>query len=315
MKKMVGIVITIIMIATFSVPVFADVIPDEGANSDTPQFTTAERREPELLPQEILDEFEEGMTIEDFLIRNQGPIPNALLEYADMIVTVVVQLDKPSLIEYVNQVGIGRSDRAEDQKAYVAELETDQADVLSEITAGRASDVQQIGESFTKVLNGFMLNVPASMVNEIRAISGVKAVTKAPEYKLNLSVSVPLIGAEDIWEDLGYTGEGVTIAVIDTGIDYTHAMFGGSGDPADYAANDPDIVEEGTFPTEKVIGGYDFAGTNYNPGDTDHPENQIPVPDDDPLDENGHGTHVASTAAVLMPVLGVVLPRMLCCMR
>ncbi len=290
MKKMLGIVITLVLLVTFSVPVLANVIPDEGAGSDTPEFTTPEWTEPELLPQEILDAFEGGMSIEEFLIRNTGPIPNALLDYADMPVTVVVLLEKPSLIEYVNESGLSRGDNTVEQADYVAQLESDQAAVLSEITVGRAADVQQIGESFTKVLNGFMLNVPASMVNEIRAISGVKSVSQAPEYEINLGESIPLIGADAVWNDLGFTGEGVEIAVIDTGIDYTHAMLGGSGDPADYAANDPAIVELGSFPNAKVIGGYDFAGTDYTAG-------EVPVPDDDPLDENGHGTHVASTAA------------------
>ena len=173
-------------------------------------------------------------------------------------------------------------------------MESEQAAVLGQISAGREADVQQIGASFTKVLNGFMLNLPANMVNEIRAIPGVKSVSRAPEYKINLESSVPLIGASDVWADYSDTGEGVTIAVIDTGIDYTHAMFGGSGIAADYELNDPAIVEEGSFPTAKVIGGYDFAGTDYDAGDD---VNYIPVPDDDPLDEGGHGTHVASTAA------------------
>lgn len=291
MKKIHAIVFTVILLVTLAVtPVIARVTPSESADSLPPEFTQAERPEPELLPQEILDEFEGGMTIEEFLIRNEGPIPNALLDYADMPVTIVVLLDKPSLIEYVNEADLDRGDNTVAQADYVDQLKSDQAAVLSEITAGRAGDVQQIGESFTKVLNGFMLNVPANMVNEIRETPGVKSVSRAPEYELNLANSVPLIGADDVWSDLGYTGEGVTIAVIDTGIDYTHAMFGGSGFPADYAGNDPDVVEPGSFPTAKVIGGYDFAGTDYMAG-------EVPVPDDDPLDENGHGTHVASTAA------------------
>ena len=53
--------------------------------------------------------------------------------------------------------------------------------------------------------------------------------------------------------------------------------WGGSGDPLDYSGNDPDVIEAGTFPNAKVIGGYDFAGTAYT-GD------EVPVPDDDPLD-------------------------------
>jgi minor extracellular serine protease Vpr len=38
------------------------------------------------------------------------------------------------------------------------------------------------------------------------------------------------------------------------------AAFGGSGDPAEYAANDPTQVEPGTFPTAKLAGGFDCAG-------------------------------------------------------
>jgi subtilisin family serine protease len=290
MKKMLGIAITLVLLVTFSVPVLANVIPDEGASSDTPEFSSPEWTEPELLPQEILDAFEGGMSIEEFLSRNQGPIPNALLDYVDQPVTVIVQLEKPSLIEYVTEAGLSRGDNTLAQEDYVAQLKSDQAAVLSEITAGRASDVHQIGESLTMALNGFMLNVPANMINEIRAISGVKAVSQAPEYQINLGDSIPLIGADLVWGELDYTGEGVEIAVIDTGIDYTHAMLGGSGIAADYTANDPDIIEPGSFPNAKVVGGYDFAGTDYMAG-------EIPVPDDDPLDENGHGTHVASTAA------------------
>ena len=58
----------------------------------------------------------------------------------------------------------------------------------------------------------------------------------------------------------GLYGKGIKVAVLDSGIDYTHAELGGSGNPADFAANDPNIIEPGTFPTAKVVGGYDFVG-------------------------------------------------------
>jgi subtilisin family serine protease len=61
----------------------------------------------------------------------------------------------------------------------------------------------------------------------------------------------------------GFTGNGIKVAVLDSGIDYTHAALGGSGNPADFAANNPDIVEPGTFPTAKVVGGYDFVGGKW----------------------------------------------------
>ena len=87
-------------------------------------------------------------------------------------------------------------------------------------------------------------------------------------HKLNES-SVPFIGAPDVWHDFGARGQGMVVADVDTGVDYTHANFGGSGDPQDYADNDPNFVEPGTFPTQKVIGGYDFVGSNYDVLDAD----------------------------------------------
>ena len=295
MKKVLGIVFTMVLLFFFIVSPFMTGVEASANSEGIPEdFVEAEHPEPELVSQEVIDAFDGGMSIEEFLIRNQGPIPTALMEYADLPVTVVVQLEKPSLIEYVNQQGMSRDSEPTDQQGYVAELESDQAAVLGQIGAGREADVQQIGESFTKVLNGFMLKVPVRMVNEIRAISGVAAVSRAPEHKINLDRSVSLIGASEVWNSSGATGSGVTVAVIDTGIDYTHAAFGGSDDPTDYAENDPTIIEDGTFPTTRVIGGYDFAGTAYDASDD---LNNIPVPDEDPLDEGGHGTHVASIIA------------------
>src|SRR5207249_9871654 len=76
----------------------------------------------------------------------------------------------------------------------------------------------------------------------------------------SLDNGVPFILGGESYADLGADGTGMRIAIIDTGIDYTHADLGGSGNPADYAANDPTVIEPGTFPTSKVIGGTDLVG-------------------------------------------------------
>jgi len=98
-------------------------------------------------------------------------------------------------------------------------------------------------------------------------------------------------------------GDGVVIAVVGSGVDYTHAHLGGPGTADAYAGNNPELVEPGSFPTAKVIGGYDFAGTRYSAACPDVPLPDMechrrPRPDGDPLDGvDGVGTTMAGVAA------------------
>ena len=105
---------------------------------------------------------------------------------------------------------------------------------------------------------------------------------------------MPYIHGDSAWGG-GLTGDGVTVAIIDTGLDYYHANFGGSGDPADFAADNGLTIGTPAFPNAKVIGGTDFVGDAYDAGADGAAS--IPHPDPDPLDCNGHGSHVGGTAA------------------
>ena len=121
---------------------------------------------------------------------------------------------------------------------------------------------------------------------------GVRSVGRVELHTVDNIDSVPWVGAPAVWSKIG-RGENISIGIIDTGIDYTHADFGGSGNVAEYTANNKNVIEPGTFPTAKVKGGFDFAGPTYNANDP----TSVPQPDPDPLDGNGHGSHVAGTAA------------------
>ncbi len=138
-------------------------------------------------------------------------------------------------------------------------------------------------------LNAVFAEIDASALARLAANANVASIRLVHDFEVDLSETVPYIGATAV-HGAGFDGTGVTVAVLDSGIDYTHVEFGGSGSVAEYDANDPTIIEPGTFPTAKVIGGYDFVGNDWY-GSAGPAE----APDPDPLDSGpggGHGTHV-----------------------
>ncbi|MGE5461239.1 MAG: S8 family serine peptidase [Solirubrobacterales bacterium] len=177
------------------------------------------------------------------------------------------------------------------------------ADALSSQTAA-IRQVESLGGSvvfrYSLLVNAFSVQMSADAARALAArpdVRLVEPVTIVRALETENSDSVPFIGATKVNQKLGVKGKGMTVAVVDTGVDYTHADFGGAGTVAAYQANDPAIIEPGTFPTSKVIGGYDFVGQNYDVLD-DLTTNDVPVPDPDPLDDaidGQHGSHVAGT--------------------
>jgi len=250
-------------------------------------------RQYEALPQEVIDAFEGGMTVDEFLAQNKGPVPMALWDLTDQKIAVIIEMAAPALISKLLADGkTPESATAAPQQNYVAELLKAQEPLTAKIAAVGGDVLGQ----YTKVYNGVLALVPGKQLNGLRSLPGVKTIHQAPKYEPTLSASVPLIHAPEVWNSPeAYDGAGVDVAIIDTGIDYTHAALGGIGTAQAYADNNPDIIETDSFPTTKVVGGWDFAGTNYDANGTGPA--LIPVPDPDPLDENSHGTHVASTAA------------------
>ncbi len=174
----------------------------------------------------------------------------------------------------------------------------------------------QILASYSRIINGFSIKVPwrfrdrfNDLVASNNALSADQRILNRPDPELvgqNFSFaadkpvwgdvsSVEFMGIPNLRKTYPVYGRGTRVGIIDTGVDYTHKMFHGSGDASDYAKNDPNTVEPGSFPTERVRG-YDFVGSAYDAGSKTL-ELRIPRPDDDPLDEGGHGTHVAGTIA------------------
>ncbi len=225
----------------------------------------------------------------------------AALRYGDPdeMISVYVVLEGPPAAELAVRGGYTLQSGTLQQRVQqrLAEIEAQQAAVRPLLAQLGAQEVA----SFKKLANAIQVRVPARKLQEVIGLPGVVRVDPVGRYSLRNTSSVPFMGAPAVWDPTATnaTGAGISIGIIDTGIDYTHADFGGSGVITDYTGNDPTSITSTpglseTFPTAKVVGGYDFAGDDYN---ASIPSKAIPNPDPDPLDCQGHGTHVAGTAA------------------
>lgn len=219
----------------------------------------------------------------------------SMLGGGDRAVNVIIELeDKPVALLTADANAQGRTLTKAEKAVLRSQLKRTQDALKTGIRAAGGKVQRQYQDAY----NGIKVRASTRDLAKLARLPGVVAVRAIPKVYRTLSNAVPRTGVPGVWGDYGYTGAGVKIAIIDTGIDYTHADFGGEGTPEAFAANDGTIIEDGTFPTTKVAGGWDFVGDDYDP-DSDDPDDLIPQPDADPLDceGDGHGTHVAGIAA------------------
>jgi minor extracellular serine protease Vpr len=152
---------------------------------------------------------------------------------------------------------------------------------------------------YKDALNGMKVEIARGEIAGLASLPGVVQVVPVVQHTRDNVVSVPFIGAPLVWQRIpGFKGEHIKVAVIDTGIDYTHANFGGPGTPEAWTtaqANSTLPADPSMFgPTApKVKGGIDLAGDAYDARDP----TSVPVPDPNPLDCAAHGSHVAGTIA------------------
>jgi uncharacterized repeat protein (TIGR01451 family) len=179
-------------------------------------------------------------------------------------------------------------------RSQIAANRSEQSRVIAELAKSGVNKIELYRA--TRAVNGVAYQVQRADIDRLRKVAGVKSVKIIDPEFLHMSTTIPFLGVPTVWSGaspLGVTGQGVRIGIIDTGVDYQHAMFGGTGLLADYQANPRTTNTAGPttfFPTPAVVGGFDFAGDAYT-------GSNAPAPDPNPMDCNGHGTHVASTAA------------------
>jgi subtilisin family serine protease len=224
----------------------------------------------------------------------KGFVPAAL---SDKPVTVMLQLSgDPVAVEQVKAAKQGKNLSDDEKAALRAQLKSKQDALTGSINAAGGEVVGQLQSAY----NGVQVTVPQKNISQLASLPGVVAVHSVPTFRPSNTHGVPYIGGDQAWGSYGRTGAGVKVAVIDTGIDYTHADFGGPGTVAAFDA----AAKASTAPPDKrlfgrrapkVKGGYDFVGDDYD-ADSKTAANKVPHPDPNPLDCNGHGSHTAGTA-------------------
>jgi len=130
-----------------------------------------------------------------------------------------------------------------------------------------------------KFIDAFSAKIPAAKISSLSKMPQVEKIyydqivslPPQPETGILMTRSTQTIGANYVWNTFGYTGTGIKVAIIDTGINYNHPDLGG-----------------GFGHGKKVADGYDFVNN-----------------DADPMDDNGHGTHVAGIVAANGSLKGV----------
>ena len=152
--------------------------------------------------------------------------------------------------------------------------------MLPSLTGAKSADKVIVSECSAPLTASPVMSSPAKM-DEIATMPGVNRLNVYSRNSPPLSSDIDFVGTRSFWTKsragfVGMHGENVSVAIIDSGIDYVHTNFGGPGTAAAYAAcEDKDPVPNPDFPNQKVQGGFDFAGDNYHAIGT--PAEQIPA--------------------------------------
>ena len=237
--------------------------------------------------------------------------------------TYIVRLSEPAVADYVGgsrslaatsrrATGAKKLDaRSAEAQAYVAHLRSRQDEVLSGI-GGAARNRAEPMHRYFYALNGVAMRMTAAEADAVAKMPGIASVQPDIAYPLATDRGPTLIGAPAVWDGtatgVNALGEGMVVGILDSGINQGHPSFaevGGDGYGAngEYAATNPfgagnfaggprdDCTNFPGLCNNKLIGSHAFID-QYGGVDQYAPPN-------DPVskDTDGHGSHVASTAA------------------
>ena len=182
--------------------------------------------------------------------------------------------------------------------AYRREIEAKQAAVKSVL----ASKNIGVTGSVSVLANYVFVAAPASRVDEMRAIQGVKDVRPMRKFKKTLDRATQVLNGPAAWSALGgisNAGLGMKIGILDSGIDQNHAAFQDStlSMPAGFPKCTTGHPEDCAYTNNKVIVARSYVRLLAAGSDPNNPAVDDEPDDYSPRDRDGHGTGVASSAA------------------
>ncbi|KZN40254.1 S8 family serine peptidase [Pseudoalteromonas luteoviolacea] len=182
-----------------------------------------------------------------------------------------------------------------DARSTVASVEAIQSNVKREFATLNA-DIKVVGS--TKLLaSTLIVEASDAALEQIKQNANVARVLPLYDYELHVADANDYIKGAPV-NLAGFTGKGQKVAVLDTGIDYTHKVFNpaaGTKEAYEAAQADPRAVE---WPQGQVKGGYDFMRNDPDPIESD-PNFPDPTSPDDGA--SSHGTSVSHSVTGIAP--------------
>jgi len=243
---------------------------------------------------------EQGSAMEAFI--PGSPFTPAVKPHAanrNASVTVVLKMAGDSVAAAQKKAGVKLDDAQREKIRANLKSRQDANDGAIQANGGK------VVSKYQDAYNGVKVQAPAGSLRTLAILPNVVAVKAVSVHQVENTTSVPFTEAPAAWSGpAGIRGEGIKVGIIDTGIDYTHANFGGPGDAASfaaaYAAKQANQLPDETWfgpKAPKVKGGIDLVGDLYNANLPPSDPRSKPVPGVNPLDCHGHGSHVGGTTA------------------
>lgn len=168
----------------------------------------------------------------------------------------------------------------------------------------------EVLHSYTTVENGFAAVAPYGKLEEIRQLPGVAAAYAAPVFKVAPDMPTTMTELGGLENTSGYQGEGMVIAIVDSGLEISHPLFTQAPTTPALAKNDlENVLASKNLKAEEKKSGITASQvykTAKVPFAFDYADNDLDVA---PNGAGDHGTHVAGIAAanagVVADVVGV----------